>query len=439
MNLNRRQFLTTAAAAGAGFLGLRNTPLAYAQSGSANDHCLVVCFLRGGMDGLNVVAPVDDADYIAARPTGLRIAPNGDAAGLSIKNGLTAQDWRMSASVGALKELYDSGQLAMIHATGLRNGSRSHFEAQDLIDQGAAEGQTGKQKSGWLTRYVQQMQFGSELPVVSLGSASPKSLLGWADAVAMQSVEQFGLTGNAQVADRFETMLASFYTGTDPIALAGAKTLATMNAIEARIPRSEGFGQGQGNGRGQGKGKNKGNNKRPAEALLNGTPRVQNQGALPGQLSSISKLREEGFGLRVATVDIGGWDHHYAEESRLRPLLQNTTNALHAWWTGLPAATQNATTVVLISEFGRRVKANQSAGTDHGHGNVMFVLGGGIAGGRMYGQWPGLATEQLDNQVDLAITTDYRAVLGEVLARRGGCPDASAVFPGIEKSWLGLA
>lgn len=436
MNLNRRQFLATAAAAGAGLLGLRNTPLAYAQGGSANDHCLVVCFLRGGMDGLNVVAPVDDADYLAARPEGLRVQDKGDAAGLAIKNGLTAQDWRMSAAVGALKELYDSGQLAMIHATGLRNGSRSHFEAQDLIDQGAAEGQTGKQKSGWLTRYVQQMAFDSELPVVSLGSASPKSLLGWADAVAMQSVEEFGLAGNAQVADRFESILGSLYTGRDPIALAGAKTLETMREIEARIPRPEGFGQG---GRGQGRGQGKGSNKRPAEALLNGTPRVQNQGALPGQLASISKLREEGFGLRVATVDVGGWDHHFNEEQRLRPLLENTANAIHGWWTGLSTATQNATTFVVISEFGRRVKANQSAGTDHGHGNVMFVLGGGINGGRMYGQWPGLATEQLDNQVDLAITTDYRTVLGEVLARRAGCPDATAVFPGVGQSWLGLA
>ncbi|MCG3152005.1 MAG: hypothetical protein GEEBNDBF_01293 [bacterium] len=405
--LNRRQFLSGTAGLAAGLLTQQaSTP---AWSAPATDSCLVLCFLRGGMDGLHLLAPADDADYIAARPATLRVTARGEEAGVSLAHGLTSQDWRLHPAAAPLKELYDSGDLAFVHASGLRNGSRSHFEAQDLMEQGAAEGRDGKQKVGWLTRYVQQAELTTELPVVCLGSAPPKSLLGYADAVAMQSVETFGLTGNRQLLNRMPDLLADLYAGSDPVARAGAQTLTSVASVQSRIS--------------------------PAP-----TPGNQNRGQLTlgDRLASVQRLRDEGFGVRVATVDVGGWDTHFNQATRLSGLFEGMSQALHSWWTGLSAATRQATTLVVLSEFGRRVKANQSAGTDHGHANVMLVLGGGIRGGRMFGSWPGLAVEQLDNQVDLAITTDYREVLGEVLTGRLGCRDLPQVFPGVGGERLGL-
>jgi uncharacterized protein (DUF1501 family) len=151
-------------------------------------------------------------------------------------------------------------------------------------------------------------------------------------------------------------------------------------------------------------------------------------GDLARSLQTVAQLVKMDLGLRVATVDFGGWDTHDAQGYHFPILLKQLSTALHAFYNDL-GAYHGRLNVVVMSEFGRRLKSNQSAGTDHGHGNAMMVLGAGIRGGMLHGTWPGLATEQLDSRADLAVTTDYRVVLSEILSKRFGLSDATAVFP----------
>lgn len=405
MLLNRRQFLTgSAAALGAGWWALQHTPAARAAPVSTADHCLIVCFLRGGLDGLHLLGPADDPHYVAARPDNLRVTP---ATGLPLRGAYAGHDWRLHPAAAPLKELYDSGELALIHASGLPASTRSHFEAQDLMEAGARDG-TARPREGWLARAAAALMPQGELPVVAFGSATPKSLLGATSAVAMTGTSAFGLRARRQqVTGRVETALAAIYGGGDPITTMGDKTLDAMSAVAARLPREE------------------------EARRVNG---------IAGPLRDITRLRAAGFGTRIATLDTGGWDTHAGQPGRFQTLTTNLSRALHDWWTALAVGEQSRTTVVLLSEFGRRIEANQSQGTDHGRGNVMLILGGGIKGGQCYGDWPGLAPADRESGRDLPVTTDYRVVLADVLESRLGVPRASSLFAGLEGAGrLGLA
>ena len=404
MELSRRQFMIGCSAAIAAMAGARISNLAFAQAGDTTTRDLmVVVFLRGGCDGLSLVAPVDDPNYVENR-SDLRMLGSGSNAGLQLDNGLGQLDFRLHPKGGPLKELYDNKSLAIVHACGLTNGTRSHFEAQDYMDHGTAD--DGTVGTGWLARHLASISTSGQIPVLSASSTTPASLLGDSRAVAMTDAAGFRL-GGTKYAKQQQAALYTFYEGSTAIHLAGQGTLDTISKIDSSIPKD-----------------------------ANGNPKTYEteNGAkydtsLGNAFKTIAQIAKMDVGLQIATVDYGGWDTHenqlfpfQAQVDTLSRSLANFYNDMVRYYDKL--------TVVVMSEFGRRVKANKSGGTDHGHGNVMLVLGGYVNGGKMYGQWPGLAVEQLDNHVDLAITTDYRTVLSELLTTREANPAIDQVFPG---------
>lgn len=405
MSTTRRDFLSYGCSAAiAAMSGSRILQMAFAPLAAVpGDQILVVVFLRGGIDGLHFLGPADDKDYVAARPTALRVNESGDHAGLAIKNGPATLDFRLHKAAAPLKELYDGGDLAFIHACGLTNATRSHFEAMDYVERGVG-GQTGRSVlNGWVTRLVEQYPAGSQLRAISATDRTPDSMLGLAGGVAMTNPEAFNTPGDPKI----EKYLRRLYAGNTPVHQAGATTLATISKVQAKLKGANGqwIPYVPGNG-------------------------VQYpEGELGNSLKTVARMIRADLGLQVATVDFGGWDTHEGQVYKFGPLVEHMSRSLAAFMNDLNGY-RNRLNVVVISEFGRRLRANQSAGTDHGHGNVMMVLGGGVAGGKVFGRWPGLANEQLDQNADLAITTDYRTVLAELMTKRLGVKDVAAVLPG---------
>jgi len=413
--MKRRSFLQTACTSAiAAMAGSRITNLAFAADSAARpDHLLVVLFLRGGCDGLNLVAPVNDKHYIAARPESLRLTDKGEYAGLTLKNAYAGLDMRLHPKAAALRELYDSGDLAIIHGCGLTNGTRSHFEAQDMMERGVADQKNISNGSGWLTRTIEALQPGGLLPAVAIGGELPDSLLHSKVAVSMHEARQFGYGYDNQVA-----VLKRLYTGSAGIHRVGKLTLDTITTLQGKLPRDK-----------------------DGDVIdYQPEPKVSydENSDLDENLQALAQIAKMDTGLRVATVDYGGWDTHQYQEDEFSDLVDELSRGLMAFYNDM-SRFQKQMTIVVHSEFGRRLKSNQSYGTDHGHGGVHMVLGGGIKGGKLYGEWKGLANEQLDHGADLAVTTDYRAVLQEVLVNRVGLADTKGIFPGFEvKNALGI-
>jgi uncharacterized protein (DUF1501 family) len=372
---------------------------------AANDDILVTIFLRGGCDGLSLVAPYDDPIYVTKRGS---IAVTG-ALNINPQNSTFISSVGLHPSAAPLKELYDQGRLAIVHAAGLDNDTRSHFDAMDYMERGTPNNKnTG---TGWLTRHLQITNPDGLLPTLAAGSAAPNALLGEPDAVAMNDPRSYGLSGpwhytsnnDTRYKDAMLKTVSKFYTGSDLVQEAGKRTIETINALRGTADYTP----------------------------LTTYP----TGSFGDSLKAVAQMIKLEIGLRVATVDLGGWDHHEAEGVNdtygpFNRLADTLARGLHAFYNDLPSH-QGKLTVVVMSEFGRRLGVNQSNGTDHGHGNMMLVLGGQVNGGKVYGTWPGLADEQLDQSQDLAITTDFRTVLSEIVARRLGNNKLGAVFPGI--------
>jgi uncharacterized protein (DUF1501 family) len=413
--MKRRQFLKICSGSLVVFAGSRIGHLSFAADSAARpDHLLVVLFLRGGCDGLNLVAPANDPSYIAARPEDLRLTDKGKYEGLSLKNGYAGVDMRLHPKAGALRELYDAGDLAIIHGCGLTSGTRSHFEAQQMMERGGADQKSSGKGSGWLTRTIESLQPGGLLPAVAIGGEVPDSLMHSRVAVSMHQARQFGYGSEDHVA-----LLKRLYRGHESIHRVGRLTLDTVTALQSRLPRDK-------NGR-----------------VLDYQPEAnisyEDTGDLGENLQTIAQLAKMDTGLRVATVDYDGWDTHEYQEGKFANLTDKMSRAVMAFYNDMSRFHQQMTLVV-HSEFGRRLKSNQSGGTDHGHGGVNMVFGGGIKGGKIYGDWKGLANEHLDQGADLAVTTDYRSVLHEVLNKRIGIADTRTIFPGFEpSSALGFA
>lgn len=417
MTLTRRGFLMGCSAAIAAMSSARIGQLVFADpahaQAAAGDEILVVVFLRGGCDGLSLLSPYDDPVYRQARgelalPTtganaALRLDPRNPTYGTS--------SFGLNAKMSHMKELYDAGNLALVHACGLDDDTRSHFDAMDYMERGTpGEKGTG---SGWITRHLAALEVGPGLlPVVAADSAAPASLLGFGSTVAMNRPSDFrldtvGRYNRKEDGYPMQAILERLYpgSGANPVDVAGNRTLKTIRAIQA---------SGAGNY----------------------TPRTgvsYPSGSFADSLKTIAQLVKLEQGLKVATVDFGGWDTHESQASGdgggyLPERLGGLSAALHALVSDLVDYLPRLT-VVVMSEFGRRLGRNASNGTDHGHGNVMMVLGGGINGGKIYGNWPGLA--DLDQGQDLHITTDYRVVLSEIISRRLGNRNLGAVFPGL--------
>lgn len=372
---------------------------------------LVVIFLRGGCDGLNLVGPSADPVYIAERRQESRVERSGGNAGLPLRNTFADTDFRFHFKAQGLKELYDRNHLAIIHACGLTNGTRSHFEAIDYMERGTPENKNTA--TGWLTRLAQHSDIkGARLPVVSGAYTVPISLLACPEAIAIPNVRRMQLRADGHFRLVQESILKQNYNEAGQISINGMRTLELIDYIAGRIPRDS---------------TGKQLDYVPSAGV--NYPKDGYARELSDSLSTLAQLIKMDVGVQFATADFGGWDTHIGQGGRFPNLVDGLSKSVSAFWNDLYAY-QDRLTVVVMSEFGRRLKSNDSGGTDHGHGNAMMVLGGKVNGGNIYGRWPGLQNEHLDNQVDLAITTDYRAVLSEIITKSFRQTDVGAIFPG---------
>ncbi|HET7844534.1 MAG TPA: DUF1501 domain-containing protein [Xanthomonadales bacterium] len=390
MTLNRRDFLKCGACAA---LPLAMPRLAFGSTNATRD-VLVVVFQRGGADGLNSIVPHGDADYYRLRPT-LAVARPGTGTGAALDlDGF----FGLNPALAPLLPLYQAGRLAAVQATGFLLGSRSHFDCQDFMERAALN--SAGVSSGWLNRHLEAVGVTETFEAVGVGKTLQLALRGNAPTIGIDTFANFTVrttsARKAEITDALGDLFASdsLLDATARRSLAAVDELAVAN---------------------------------PAQYLpANGA--VYPSTSFGNQMKSIAQLVKADIGLAVATVDTGGWDLHDDEADQLAPLLDDLAKSLAAFDTDLGAAMANVT-VVTMTEFGRRVQQNASGGTDHGSGYAMLLLGGGVTGRNVFRTWPGLRDDQLFRG-DLAITTDYRAVLSEVLVKRGGGTDLARVFPG---------
>lgn len=396
----RRRFMAGVGMVAAAALGsqLVTTRYSYAAPGTGAGRALVVIFLRGGFDGLAAVVPAADPGYAAARP-----AIGIPAAMLQPLD----RDFGMHPALVGLHGLWNDRKLGIVHAVGGGPGvTRSHFQAQDQIERGA---QPGRTVTGWLDRALEASGPGTTFRAVSEGNALPASLAGATTAVTLKGVDSLVLNRDS---GRVVTALRSLYTGLDLPAADQVELSLTLLQEAAKLRR---------------------------------TPYVPTEGVsypasnLGNALQDIARLLKSDVGLRVASVDVGGWDLHSAagvvDAGDMTDHLLALDGALTAFAADL-GKRLDMVSVVTMSEFGRRVAENGSGGTDHGGGNAMFVLGGGVVGG-IHGKWPGLAADALVDG-DLAGINDYRDVLAEVLRAQLGVGSMNDVFPAHRVTPIGI-
>ena len=395
MNRSRRAFVKSA---GLGFLALGLPPSFLVRAAGAEQDgrgkILVVVFQRGGMDGLNAVIPFKDSAYYALRPS---IAVAEPAAGAERAIDLDGF-YALHPALAPLKNIYDKGQLAVVHAAGSPDNTRSHFDAQDCMEIGTPG--VKSTADGWLNRFLQSPSIaGSPFRGVAVSPQTPRILAGAAPALSLSSIEEFRLR-NAAVGPALQKLYAN---ASDPLFRRGGSSLfdalARLRSIESKIP--------------------------PSAA-------VYPAGRFAVGLKQIARLIKADVGLEIAFSEIDGWDTHVAEggaTGQLANRLKELGEGLAAFYQDLGDRMEDVA-LVTLSEFGRTARENGNRGTDHGHANVMFVIGGRVRGGKVYGRWPGLAPEVLYEGRDLALTTDYRSVCGEILARHMGRRDVAKIFPG---------
>ena len=396
LDSSRRSFLKGLGAAGCAAM-MNGVLVRAALAATGARDLLVTVFLRGGMDGLNAVVPVFESAYFNARPT-IRV-PESQLLPLDNHFGLHPK-------LAPLHSLYTSGRFAIVHAAGNPDPSRSHFAAQKSMEY-ATWGVTPSTE-GWMTRHYESLPgTHTRWGAVSLGYTPPVALYG-SSSLSMSKLSTFRLLAYAQEAARFQGALWSLYgaAGAPPAGSILLSALTDANAAAAL----------------------------PASSVTYPST------AFGSSMKDVAQLVRAGLALETVNVDLFDWDLHVGigdpQNGALAAKFTDLAGSLAAFAQDL-GTKFSTTTIVVMSEFGRRVAENGGGGTDHGHGGCMFVLGGGIRGGKVYGTWPGLSPSSLD-QGDLAITTDYRDVLAEVVAGRLGNPNLSAVFPGYTPKPVGL-
>lgn len=397
MTLDRRTFLKAGAVLGAaGALGPR---MVFGATSSPPADTVVVIFLRGGMDPLQTVPPYGDNDYARLRPT-IRIPNPGVGGGaLPLDN-----FFGLHPSLAPLLPIYNSKRLAVVHATGLKHDERSHFACQDHLETGMSDlaGAMGHDgHSGWLNRQMMGIGDPGGFYAIGMGSAMQASLRGDASALAMQNLASFSFSSSSARKALMEDQLYRLFGRDNGVGIASRSALDSTDYLAALNP---------------------------------GALPAQNGAVYPGttfgaQLKEVAQLIRSHSGLRIACIDLGGFDHHNAINTGLPPLLDELARGLAAFNTDLGAAMDNIS-LLTMTEFGRRVAENASGGTDHGCGSMMFLMGGGVLGGRVYSYWPGLRDSELFNG-DLDVTVDYRTVLTELMVKRMGGPGAAEVFPDV--------
>jgi uncharacterized protein (DUF1501 family) len=373
-----------------------------AAAGATRRKLLITIFQRGAADGLNIVVPFGERDYYAARPT-IAIAPPSSTAGGGRDGALDLDGFfGLHPRLAPLLPLWQQRSLAIVHACGSHDPTRSHFDAQDYMESGTPG--VKSTTDGWLNRVLRadRRETPSPFRAVALGAQLPRTLQGTAPALAMTDVSRFGVRGGASTQASFE---AEYAAAADRVLQrTGRDAFDAMRQLDAASP---------------------------------GRYQPENGAAYPrsayGQaLKQIAQLAKADVGLEVAFAESTQWDHHANEGAatgQLANRLDDFAQGIAALVTDLGSRMQDVV-ILTMSEFGRAVAENGNRGTDHGHANAMFVVGGSVKGGKVYGRWPGLAPAQRHEGRDLAVTTDFRDVFGEVAVRHLGVKDVRAVFPG---------
>jgi uncharacterized protein (DUF1501 family) len=375
---------------------------------------LVTVFLRGGMDSLGVVAPVDDRDYVADRPPEMRLLADGDKPALRLDGGPSGLDFRMHPEMSALRELYQDKRVALVHASGLDNGTRSHFGAQELIERGIANpDETAHVSGGWMARWLAATGSGQQ-PAFATISGVPDELANHSNTICAADLRGgMNLPGGKQALSVLNHLYGN---GSGPIELATRRTLAGIALIDGPLRQPDGKVMPY----------------KPAGDATYGDTEIGRS------LEAVARVIRMDVNVRAFAVDMGGWDTHENQPPRLANLVGQLSRALAAFHTDLHDQ-MDRIVLVVMSEFGRRLRSNKSNGTDHGHAGLTIVSAPRIAGGRIHGTWPGLSSDRLDNAVDLAMTTDVRSILAELMMGPLNTPDAAnGVFPRFVPKKVGL-
>ena len=405
MKVSRRVFVKSG---GVAMIGMSTIPAflqrAVAATPMPNKKKLIVLFQRGAADGLNIVVPFAEPNYYRIRPSIAIPQPRQGGEGVAVDlDGF----FGLHPSLAPLGPLFHNGQLAIVHAAGSPDPSRSHFDAQDFMESGTPG--VKATEDGWLNRTVQapSEENASPFRAVAMGPNLPLTLRGAAPAIALADVKQFRvLSQSTAVQGGFEAL----YAQTVDKVLRGTGT-ETFEAIEM-LRKAD-----------------------PSRFQPESGANYPN-GRVGQTLQQVAQLIKSDIGMEVSFLDTGGWDNHVNEggaQGQMSNLLRDMGQGLAAFHQDLGDRMEDIV-VVTMSEFGRTAHENGNRGTDHGHANVMFVMGGPVKGGKVYGKWPGLAPEQLNEGRDLKLTSDFRSVLGEVIGGHLGSKNLRTVFPGFENN-----
>jgi uncharacterized protein (DUF1501 family) len=393
--MNRRFFIKSGSVALASFAAapsfLIRSAFAQSTSSQGKDKPIVIAiFQRGAADGISLVVPFGDSHYRSVRPQ------------IAIESPLDLDGFfGLHPSLDSLKAIYDAGHLAVVHAVGSPDNTRSHFDAQDYMESGAPGNKSVG--DGWMNRYLQSKvdANATAFRAVAFSANVPRTLMGPAPAVAMTRIGDFGVRAGAStdsLASAFEAMY-----GADS---RGKETFQAVNMLKKANPQQY--------------------------SAQNGATYPNSQ---YGQaLLQIAQLIKADVGLEVAFADIGGWDTHANqgnERGQLSNRMKDFGDGLAALYRDLGDRMRNVV-VITMTEFGRAIRQNGSGGTDHGHASCLFAFGGPVRGGKVYGKWPGLAPDKLYEGRDLALTTDFRDVFSEILTNHMGATNVSGVFPGFK-------
>jgi uncharacterized protein (DUF1501 family) len=426
MTMQRRVFMKNGALAlvtmGLSPTLLRRTAFAQQLSsgaatlGNARGRILICLFQRGAADALNVVVPHGEAAYYRMRPTIAVPRPT-----LATPNAAIDLDgfFGLHPSLAPFKRLWTQGILAPVHAVGSPSSTRSHFDAQDYMESGTPD--VKSTRDGWLNRYLATRHTCEDCSgekatrdglfrAVAMAQQTPRILMGPSPSVAMNSIEEFTIRANAATTANVEAL---YGTGrADLVHAAGGEMIEAMKILRAANPTKY----------------------QPREGAQ--YPRS----AFGQRLRQIAQLIKADVGLEVAFADVGGWDTHVNQGGATGQLANRLTDfaqSVDALVTDL--GDRMADVVILtMSEFGRTARQNGSGGTDHGHAGCLFVIGGSVKGGKVHGSWPGLEPEQLNEGRDLALTTDFRSVFGEIVRKHLGARELEGVFPGFAPVDIGV-
>ncbi len=388
---------------------LTRSVLAEVTSAAAHKKKLVVLFQRGAADGLNIVVPYQEKNYYAMRPS------------IAIKQEqLLDLDgfFGLHPSMPAFKPLYDQGHLAIIHAAGSPDTTRSHFDAQDYMESGTPGVKVTQ--DGWLNRALQAEAISgktSAFRAVALGTQVPRTLQGRLPAIAVNNLADFSVGGKGPTTSPISNAFQAMYDESTDAVLhgTGQETFEAVRMLKAADPAHY----------------------QPAPGVVYPNTPFGNS------LKQVAQLMKANLGVEAAFSDIGGWDTHQNQgnvNGQLANRLKEFSETIAAFWKDMGTDAENLT-LATMSEFGRTARQNGTGGTDHGHAGALFVIGGGVDGGRVHGRWPGLEPEQLHDGRDLALTTDFRSVFSEVAARHLGAERLDLVFPGYAAKpaeWVGV-